>query len=58
MRSIVERWLEVSAHMSRGEKHPTVNLGTPESWPQLAPLLTSRAQTLAKWVNDDMIWTE
>jgi len=58
MRSIAERWLEISAYMSRGEKHPTINRGAPESWPQLAPLLRSRAQTLSKWVKDDTIWTE
>jgi hypothetical protein len=58
MRSIAERWLEVSGSMSRGEKHPTVKLGTPDSWPQLGPLLKSRAQLLAKWVKDDTAWLE
>ena len=58
MRSIAERWLEVSGYMSRGEKHPTMNIGTPDSWPKLGPLLKSRSQLLAKWVNDETVWEE
>jgi len=56
MRAISKRWLEVSGYMSRGEKHPTVNIGSPDTWPTLGPLLNSRAETLAKWVNDDSAW--
>lgn len=58
MRSISERWLEVSAYMERGEKHPSINIGGPGSWSQLSPLLKSRSQVLAKWVRDDNAWEE
>jgi hypothetical protein len=58
MRSISVRWLEVSGYMERGEKHPSINIGSSESWPQLGPLLKSRAQILAKWVGDDNVWEE
>lgn len=56
MRSISKRWLEVSADMSRGEEHPTVCLGTPDTWPVLGPLLKSRAEMLARWADDDSVW--
>ncbi len=58
MRSISERWTEVSDYMQRGEKHPSINLGQPEAWSQLASLLRSRAQVLARWVSDDSVWDE
>jgi hypothetical protein len=58
MRSIAQRWLEVSGYMERGEKHPTIRIGAPESWPELGPLLKSRAQMLAKWAKDDTVWDE
>jgi len=58
MRAISKRWLEVSGYMGRGEKHPTVNIGSPDAWPTLGPLLSSRAETLAKWVNDDNAWDD
>lgn len=58
MRAISKRWLEVSGYMSRGEKHPTVNIGSPDTWPTLGPILGSRAETLAKWVNDESAWED
>lgn len=58
MRAISKRWLEVSGYMSRGEKHPTVNIGSPDTWPTLGPLLGSRAETLARWANDDSAWDD
>ena len=58
MRAISKRWLEVSGYMSRGEKHPTVNIGSQDTWPTLSPLLSSRAETLARWVNDDSAWDD
>ena len=58
MRAISKRWLEVSGYMSRGEKHPTVNIGSPDTWPTLGTLLSSRAETLDRWVNDDSAWDD
>jgi hypothetical protein len=58
IRAISKRWFEVSDYMSRGEKHPTSSIGTPETWSTLGPLLKSRAEILAEWTNDDEIWKE
>jgi Domain of unknown function (DUF4826) len=58
MHSIAARWFEVSGYMDLGKKHPTVNIGTPETWHSLGPLLKSRAQLLAKWAKDDTLWEE
>lgn len=58
MRSVAERWLDVAEYMGRGEQHPSNNIGSPESWPQLGPLLKFRAQLMAKWVKDDEAWEE
>ncbi|HAK59485.1 MAG TPA: hypothetical protein DCO77_03750 [Nitrospiraceae bacterium] len=58
MHSIAERWREISGYMSRGEKHPTVNVGTPDSWPELGPLLKARAKLLAELADDDTVWKE
>ena len=56
MHSIAKRWSEVSAYMLRGEPHPQIEIGGPESWPELGPLLQSRALTLAGWANDPEVW--
>jgi hypothetical protein len=37
----------------RGERHPTIDLGTPASWPTLAPLLLRRAELLQSAADDD-----
>lgn len=58
VRAIAGRWREVSNYMNRGEKHPTMNIGAPDTWPELGPLLLSRAQLLVKWVEDDSVWEE
>lgn len=57
-RAISKRWLEVSAYMSRGEKHPTICLGTPDTWSVLGPLLKSRAEMLGRWADDDSVWDD
>lgn len=58
MHVFAEKWLEVAAYMERGEHHPTTRIGPPQSWPELAPLLKSRAQLLSRWVEDDTIWED
>jgi ankyrin repeat protein len=58
MRAIGNQWLEVAEHMSRGEKHPTITIGTSDEWSQLEPLLRARAELLAQWAEDDSVWDE
>lgn len=56
LRAIVSRWSELSDYLIRGEEHPTIRLGEKYSWSELGPLLKSRTELLAKWVDDDSLW--
>jgi len=56
MRAIAERWQEISGYMNRGEPHPTMAIGPRESWPTVAPLLSSRSQILLDWADDGELW--
>ena len=58
LRAFGERWLEVASFMRRGKPHPTMALGDPDSWPELAPMLQSRAETILGWANDDDVWDQ
>lgn len=58
LRAIVTRWSEVAEYMIRGEAHPSIQIGEAHSWTELGPLLESRANLLAKWVEDDSIWRD
>lgn len=55
--AISARWLEVAACMERGEPHPQGRIGRPEDWPELAPLLRTRAELLTEWATGPaMFW--
>ena len=56
LRLIGHRWLEVSSYMLRGEAHPTIVIGSERTWPELGPLLQSRAETLIEWADSDDVW--
>lgn len=59
VRAIATNWLEVSRVMATGDGHPTMQLCDPSEWPEVAPLLQSRAETLIRWVDDSEIdWAE
>jgi hypothetical protein len=58
IRSFSKRWEEVSDYMLRGDSHPTIKIGSPDSWSELGPHLKSRADILWKWAEDDSIWSE
>jgi hypothetical protein len=58
VRAIAQRWREACVGLARGEEPPHFQLGSPDSRPQLARLLESRAETLLQWVADDAIWSE
>lgn len=53
-----KRWIEVAAAMERGEEHPAMTVGKPEDAAELAPLLRSRAELLAAWVDDESFWED
>jgi hypothetical protein len=57
MRVFARRWQRASKRMARGETSDDFSLGTPSEWPQLAPMLASRASLLADWAADDELWS-
>jgi hypothetical protein len=58
VREFGSRWLEVSAYMLRGERHPEINIGPPEMRRELGDLLKRRASILEEWASDDDLWRE
>jgi hypothetical protein len=50
------RWLEVAAHMLRGEEHPTVRIGKFSDRRELGDLLRRRAEIFEDWTRDDEMW--
>lgn len=56
--AFARHWSEASAHMLRGEAHPTCHIGTPDQWPQLGELLRARAEILQQYADDDELWRE
>jgi hypothetical protein len=53
LRHFSAEWLSVAESMRRGEEHPRTKMGTPELWPNMAPLLEKRAQILREYADDD-----
>jgi hypothetical protein len=58
LRAFAKRWRAVANCMRRGRAHPTVQLGARARWPELEPLLRTRARLLARCANDDHAWQE
>ena len=58
LREITRRWKEVAGYMERGEEHPSISIGPPDERSDLAPLLRSRAETLAEWADEDELWSD
>jgi len=56
MRVFGRRWMKASKQIAAGVEPEEIRIGTPESWPQLAPLLASRAKLLSDWANEDDMW--
>lgn len=56
LRHFAQNWHEVAQCMERREPHPDIEIGSPEEWPELAPLLESRAQALQAMADDDDLW--
>jgi hypothetical protein len=49
MRRFGEHWEEIARYMAAGRKHPDTNIGKPEDWPKLGPLLQARSKLLLDW---------
>lgn len=58
IKNISERWSEVADCMIKNEPHPTIEIGKPNEWSDLGPLLKKRAKILSEWANDDSLWEE
>jgi len=56
LRAFADRWAEMASYMRRGEPHPTMELGSPRTWPELGPLLEKRAELLKASADDDSVW--
>jgi len=56
VRAFGTRWEEVASYMLRAEPHPTIELGTPKTWPELGPLLKKRAALLRASADDESLW--
>lgn len=50
------RWMELAARMRSGHSSGEFSIGSRESWPELAPLLATRAELLLEWAADDSLW--
>ena len=57
MRVFARRWMKASRRMARGEKPEDFQIGRPNEWKSLAPMLASRAKLLAEWAADDDLWS-
>ena len=56
LRAICNRWADMASHMRRGISHPTISMGAPESWPELAELLQARVELLREFAATDEAW--
>mgnify|MGYP003671552684 FL=1 len=58
LRTFGVRWKALAAGMRSGRETEGVSIGTPDSWPELAPLLEARADLLLEFAADDSLWAE
>lgn len=54
--AVAVRWQAAAARMAQGLPPEGMALGAREEWPTLAPMLRSRADTLAAWAADAELW--
>jgi hypothetical protein len=57
MRVFSRRWAKASKQMAAGVEPEDFRIGKPESWPELSSLLTSRAELLGEWAEDEDMWS-
>lgn len=58
LRHFANEWEDVASYMRRGESHPTLEMGNPRDWPEMAELLEQRAQALREFSDDAEIWEQ
>ena len=58
VRAIASLWQDAARCMARGERHPTLVIGTGENMDELAPMLASRAGVLLEWADDPAVWED
>ena len=61
MRAFVKRWNDVSAHLLKGQQHPTVTIGSGSAKKELTALgdiLKRRAEVLHDWVENKAKWAQ
>ena len=58
MRHFSSEWLAASEAMKKGVPNEGVRIGTPELWPEMAPLLRERAEILREYADDDELWED
>jgi hypothetical protein len=58
IRSVASRWQEAATHMEQGQSVQGFSIGEASDARSLAPLLSSRAQLLQRWVADPTLWSE
>lgn len=56
LRHFAAEWEDVASFMRRGESHPTLEMGNPKDWPEMAELLEQRAQALREYADDAEVW--
>ena len=57
MRVFGLRWTKAARQMAAGEEPDDFRIGTRANWPELAPLLASRAKLLVEWADEDDMWS-
>lgn len=55
--AIAARWQAAATRMAAGLEPEGLVIGVPDEWPVLAPMLKSRADTLAAWAADAELWS-
>ena len=58
IRAFSLRWHCAAESMAQGESPTDFSVGSPSDWPDLAPLLSSRASLLQEWSDDPEVWSD
>lgn len=58
LRGFAQRWHELATYMKAGKPHPSIVMGSPAQWPELAPMLEGRAKVLSEWAADAALWDD
>src|SRR5262245_65408230 len=56
MTAFGRRWQRAAANVLAGSKDPEMDVGSRESWPELGPMLRTRAELLLEFAANDDLW--